>query len=205
MAVAIARNRSTSRSTTTAYSPSFPPKCSYTTGLETSAWAAISSIDVPSRPRSANSRRPMSSSCSRRSLPVILLRPGPGDWLVTAPSCQPAGKSSKRVANGPPGHGAQLPGSGALAAQPGLVRPADVLDPAELLGRPDQPGRGVDLPPERSVPGAGRVGVVQVVPRLAEGQDGQPVDVPRLVPYLELFLAERVADGVDRPGHVVQQ
>src|ERR1700729_4339407 len=44
-------------------------------------------MEVPSRPRSANSRRPMSSSCSRRSLPVILLRPDPEGWLVTGPSC----------------------------------------------------------------------------------------------------------------------
>ena len=64
-------SRSTSRSTTTAYRPSLPPKCSYTTGLETPAWAAISSIEVPSNPRSANSRLPMSSSCCRRSWPVI--------------------------------------------------------------------------------------------------------------------------------------
>src|SRR5262249_26072357 len=194
MVVAMLSRRSTSRSTTTAYRPSLPPKCSYTTGLETSAWAAISSIDVPSRPRSANSRRPMSSSCSRRSLPVILLRPDTEDWLVTAPSCQPADKSANRTVRRPRGHGAQVPGSGALAAQPGLVRPADVVHPAELLGHPDQPGRGVDLAPECSVPGAGWVGVVQVVPRLAERQDGQPVDVPRLVPDLELRLAEGVAD-----------
>ena len=38
----------TSRSTTTAYRPSLPPKCSYTIGLLTWALAAISSTDVPS-------------------------------------------------------------------------------------------------------------------------------------------------------------
>ena len=65
--------------------------------------------------------------------------------------------------------------------------------------------RDVDLAAQRAVPRAGRVGVVQVVPRLAEGQDGQPVHVPRLVPDLELLLAEGVADRVDRPGHVMQE
>lgn len=37
-----------SRSTTTAYSPSLPPKCSYTTGLDTPACEAISSTEVAS-------------------------------------------------------------------------------------------------------------------------------------------------------------
>ena len=39
---------SISRSTTTAYRPSLPPKCSYTTGLDTLARWAISSMEVPS-------------------------------------------------------------------------------------------------------------------------------------------------------------
>ena len=43
-----------------------PPKCSYTTGLETLARAATSSTLVASKPRSANSCRPMAISCSRR-------------------------------------------------------------------------------------------------------------------------------------------
>lgn len=55
--------RRISRSTTTAYSPSLPPKCSYTTGLDTPAFAAISSTDVPSKPLAANRVRPISSSC----------------------------------------------------------------------------------------------------------------------------------------------
>ena len=38
----------------------------------------------------------MTSSCSLRSLPVILLRPDPEGWLVTDPSCQPAGKSANQ-------------------------------------------------------------------------------------------------------------
>ena len=48
--VTMSSSRRISRSTTTAYSPSLPPKCSYTTGLDTPAFAAISSTDVPSKP-----------------------------------------------------------------------------------------------------------------------------------------------------------
>src|SRR6266702_3926895 len=180
--VAMVRKRSTSRSTTTAYSPSFPPKCSYTTGLDTPARAATSSMDVPSRPRSANSLRPMSSSCSLRSLPVILFRLGPAGWLVTTPSWRPGGNSANRVGRvGRPagGHRAEPAGAaGLLGGQPPRIGPADVVCPAELLGQPDAARRDVDLALEHAVPGAGRIGMVQVVPGLAEGQDRQPGDVP---------------------------
>src|SRR5690348_14345258 len=54
--------------------PSLPPKCSYTTGLDTLALAAISSTEVPSKPLSANRARPTWISCSRRSAPVMRLR-----------------------------------------------------------------------------------------------------------------------------------
>ena len=43
-----AMTNSISRSTMTAYSPSLPPKCSYTIGLEIFARSAISSTEVPS-------------------------------------------------------------------------------------------------------------------------------------------------------------
>src|SRR6185312_17488770 len=75
----------------------------------------------------------------------------------------------------------------------------------ELFGQPDAAGGDVDLALEHAVPGARRVRVVQVVPRLAEREHGQPGDVLRLVPGVELALAERVADRVDRPGDVVQE
>src|SRR4051794_12125266 len=75
-------NSCISRSTTTAYSPSLPPKCSYTTGLLTFARAAISSMDVPSKPFSANSERPIWTSCSRRSRPVIRTRARPSVPLI---------------------------------------------------------------------------------------------------------------------------
>src|SRR5713101_4088138 len=154
--VAMVRKRSTSRSTTTAYSPSFPPKCSYTTGLDTPACAAISSMEVPSRPRSAKSLRPMSSSCCLRSLPVILFRLGPAGWLVTAPSCRPDGNSANRVGcPGCPacGHRAELPRApGLLRGQPRLVGPADVVRPAQFLGQPDAASGDVDLPLQHTVP-----------------------------------------------------
>src|SRR5215472_15145236 len=140
MAVAVASNRSTSRSTTTAYRPSFPPKCSYTTGLETPAWAAISSTDVPSNPRSANSLRPTSSNCSRRSLPVIRLR-----WLlpvvglVTRPSLRSRPGLATWLRRAGSRYRAQRhrPQSGELGRPPLLVRPADVPRPAQLHGPPD--------------------------------------------------------------------
>src|SRR6201996_8700621 len=212
--VAMVRSRSTSRSTTTAYRPSLPPKCSYTTGLDTPALAAISSIDVPSKPRSATRRRPMSSSCSRLSFPVMRRRFDLRGWSVTYPSLRSAGRFVTQW-HRPGGHWlrpvtchrAELPGrgGGALGLQPPGVRPAHVVGPAQLLQRPDHPGTRVELALEHTVPGAGRVGVVQVVPGLAERGDGQPGHVARLVPDLELLVAERVADRVDRPGDVVQQ
>src|SRR5580700_82596 len=205
-AVAIVSRRSTSRSTTTAYRPSLPPKCSYTTGLDTPAWAATSSIEVPSNPRSANSRRPMSRSCCRRSWPVILLRADLWVGALTGSSLRLRGHGATNL-RGAPGHRAEFPrrGGRALGPEPVLVGPAHVVGPAQLLQRPDDPRAGVELPLERAVPRARRVGVVQVVPGLAEGPYGQPGDVARLVAHLELLAAERVADGVDRPGDVVQQ
>ena len=70
----------TSRSTTTAYRPSLPPKCSYTMGFDTLAVAAISSTLTASKPLAANSDRPISISCSRRWYDVIL------DVLAILPS-----------------------------------------------------------------------------------------------------------------------
>src|SRR5580658_7838711 len=118
----------------------------------------------------------MSSSCSRRSLPVILLRPEPdGGWLVTGPSCQPADKSANPAGHGPLGHGAELPrAAGLLPGKPGLVRPSVLVVPFELLGSPNEPGGDVGLTLLHPVSRAGRGGVVQVVPGLAEGKDSQP-------------------------------
>src|SRR5262252_7556171 len=138
-------------------------------------------MDVPSNPRSAKSLRPMSSSCSRRSLPVIRLRwllPVPE--LLTHPSLRSGRPAVTWLRHVGPGHRAQrdVAQAGELAGQPPLVRPPDVPGPAEQFGPPDDPRADVDLALERPVPGAGRVAVVQVVPGLAEGKDGQPGDVP---------------------------
>src|SRR6266516_6116767 len=220
MAVAVVSSRSTSRSTTTAYSPSLPPKCSYTTGVDTPACAAISSIEVPSNPRSANRRRPMLSSCSRRSFPVILLRPDVCGCALTCSSSRLRGHRATHPAvlargddpprpprEATPRHRAELPRrrGGPLGGEPLLVRPAHVVGPAQLLQRPDDARARVQLPLQRAVPRAGRVRVVQVVPGLAEGRDRHPGPVLRLVTDLELLAAEGVADGVDGPGDVVQQ
>src|SRR6516164_103398 len=172
-------------------------------------------MDVPSKPRSAKSLRPTSSSCSRRSLPVMRLR----WWLLltlelvthlssrSRVSARSRAGPVVRLCHGGPRHRAQrdVAQAGELAGQPPLVRPADIPGPAEQLGPPDDPGADVDLTFQRPVPGAGRVAVMQVVPGLAKRGDGQPGDVPGLVPDLEVLVAERVADRVDRPGDVVQQ
>src|SRR3954468_11204440 len=83
-------------------------------------------------------------------------------------------------------------------------RPADVVRPPELLEDPDGARRDVDLAAVDAVAGAGRVGVVQVVPRLAERRDREPPHVAGPVTALELVLADRMADRVDRPRDVVQ-
>ncbi len=70
---------------------------------------------------------------------------------------------------------------------------------------PDQRGREVDLVPLQAVAGRARERVVVVVPRLAERREREPEDVRRLVLDLEAAAPEEVADGVDRPGHVVLQ
>src|SRR5580692_10849297 len=168
-------SRSTSRSTTTAYRPSLPPKCSYTTGLETPAWAATSSIEVPSNPRSANSRRPMLSSCSRLSLPVILLRPEVWGCELTCSSSRLRGHRATHSA-GAPCHRAEFPcrRDGSLGRKAFLIRPPHVVRPAQLLEGPDDTSARVKLALQRSVPRARGIGVVQVVPGFAEGGDGQP-------------------------------
>ena len=94
-----------------------------------------------------------------------------------------------------------------LGLQPLGLRPADVVGPAELLEHPDQAGRGVDLTAQHAVPRAGRVGVVQVVPGLAERQDRQRPEVRARSPsrVSNGRSPYHVADRVDGPGHVVQQ
>ena len=62
---------------------------------------------------------------------------------------------------------------------------------------PNDAGGNVERPSTHAVAHTGAVGVVQVVLRLAEGQDRQRPDVGRLIPAGERALAEHVADRVD--------
>src|SRR5687768_3143690 len=100
--------------------PSFEPKCSYTIGFETPARCAISSIEVASKPRSANSPRETSSSCARRCWPDIRTRLVPSALTPGTVSRAELGEALRR-------------------------RPADVVGPAGLLEHPDQPCRRVEL------------------------------------------------------------
>ena len=67
------------------------------------------------------------------------------------------------------------------------------------------PGGRVELPPAQAVHRGARERVVVVVPGLAEREQREPEDVRRVVVDGEAARAEEVADGVDRPGDVVQQ
>src|SRR4029450_21273 len=58
--------------------------------------------------------------------------------------------------------------------------PFDVPGPAQLLEDPDQPRGDVNLSLQNAVTGAARVGVVRVVPRLAEAEDRQRPELGRL-------------------------
>src|SRR5215472_6543107 len=139
--------------------------------------------------------------------PIIAVMPPSGHPALPQSTRQQDCWARGALLPGTPGHRAQrhvaLPGE--PGGQPPLVRPPDVPGPAQLLGPPDDPGADVDLALERPVPGARRIAMVQVVPGLAEGGNGQPGDVARLVPDLEVLGPERVAHRVDRPGDVVQQ
>src|SRR5580692_2640992 len=98
-------------------------------------------MEVPSNPRSANKRRPISSSCCRRSWPVILLRPDRAAGELTCLTLRLRATYPPRT----PCHGPELSPSayGAFRRQPFLVRPADVVGPAQLLECPDHPRTGV--------------------------------------------------------------
>src|SRR5947207_15194212 len=102
----------------------------------------------------------MLSSCSRRSFPVILLRPDACGCALTCASSRLRGHRATYPAllprgDDPPGlpreatprHRAELPRrrGGPLGGEPFLVGPAHVVGPAQLLERPDDPGAGVEL------------------------------------------------------------
>src|SRR3954452_11078601 len=153
----------------------------------------------------------MSSNCWRRWAPVIRTRGRPA-LLLMASICSwhpsSPGHASARATGGvrlaraeeesavPSG---RRSGDAALGSQPHRVGPLDARGPAELLEGPDDPGTDVDLSAEDAVPGAGGVGVVQVVPRLAKAEQGQLPEVGRPVPRGERPCTHVVADRVDRP------
>ena len=94
---------------------------------------------------------------------------------------------------------------GRQLVEPVPLGPADVGGPAEPLEQPDGARRDVQLAAVHAVPGAGRIGVVAVVPGLAHAQDRQRPEVGGPVAGGVGPLADHVADRVDRPGDVVQQ
>src|SRR3954451_22327021 len=81
----------------------------------------------------------------------------------------------------------------------------DVPHEADALHRADDPGGRVELATAEAVLRRAREGVVVVVPGLAEGRQREPEDVGRVVLDVEAPAPEEVADGVDRPRHVVDE
>ena len=182
-----------------------PPKCSYTTGLDTSALAAISSTrraSNPSRRRARGRRRGAARGApaghpdarpafagrrrgARRS--ASLVAPSAVTWPYAllgrhrGPlSCRPA------------------------ASRSGLGQRTSVAQPA-CSNSADHPGAGVDLAraARRAARRSGRRGAGCARTRPWRGspatrrcRSGRGTERP---------LAERVADRVDRPGDVVQQ
>jgi len=95
-------------------------------------------------------------------------------------------------------------GLGALA----LGAYADyVPDDSELFQEGDYEAGGIGeaLPEPEAVEGRGGEGVVVVVPGLAHRQGREPEDVAGFVLDVEALAPEEVADGVDRPGDVMEQ
>src|SRR5207244_1480541 len=88
--------------------------------------------------------------------------------------------------------------------QAGSIGPPGVLGPTYPLEGPNQRSRGIALSPVDAVTGERGEGVVRVVPRLAHRHDGEGAHVRALVAGGERPAPERVAHGVDAPGHVVE-
>src|SRR5712691_11227108 len=69
----------------------------------------------------------------------------------------------------------------------------DLPGKPDLLEQEDEPAARVELELAQAVERARRERVVVVVPRLAEGEERQPPDVPRLVRRAQPARAEEVA------------
>jgi Protein of unknown function (DUF998) len=125
--------------------------------------------------------------------------------LVVAVALRRAGPPSpargRRLLPGSSGGGA------AAALEPGAARPADARGPSRPLEHPDQLGRQVKLSAVDTVPRAGRIGMVHVVPALPERQHGQRPEIgsPVVPACGEGPAPEHMAQGVDTPGDVLQQ
>ena len=169
---------------------------------------AISSTDVPSNPFSANSVRPTSISCSRRSRcrssapREVVARPG-------APARGSAIVGSRRV-TGSGGAVAQAPVTVGRAAATARAARAS----ASARRRPSRPSRTSRIRRALrsicpcSTPWRAQVGSAwcRLCHDSPKRQDRQPPDVARLVAATRTACSPiDVADRVDRPGHVVQQ
>src|SRR5580692_9794872 len=91
--------------------------------------------------------------------------------------------------------------------QAGRGRPVHAGRPAEALEDADDAGGDIDLPGIGAMPGAGGIGMVHVVPALAEGEQGERPQVGgAVVPAgSEGPGADHVAQRVDAPGDVLEQ
>ncbi|GAA2916150.1 hypothetical protein GCM10011428_34610 [Streptomyces violaceus] len=83
--------------------------------------------------------------------------------------------------------------SGATGRDPVRSGPAHVVHPAEAFEEADDGGRRVELAAVDAVARAGEVGVVEVVPALAEREQGEGPQVggPVLAPGAERALTDR--------------
>jgi len=127
-------------------------------------------------------------------------------WRAAAAS---AGRGRWRRRPGSPGlQGGLLvlAGAAAAAVEAGGGGPAHLGGPAEAFEDADQAGGDVDLAGVCAVPGAGRIGMVHVVPALPEREQGQTPQVSGTVVAAggERAAAEHAAQRVDAPGDMLQ-
>ena len=87
----------------------------------------------------------------------------------------------------------------------GVAGLADALGQAEFAQQPDVLPGDVELKPAQAVAGAGGVGVMVVVPALAETEDRYPPAVAGAVGAVEVAVAEGMGGGVHQPGHVIDE
>ena len=94
----------------------------------------------------------------------------------------------------------------AAVVRPGGDRPVHAGRPAEALEHANDSSGNIDLPGIGTMPGTGRIGMVHVVPALAEGEQRERPQVGGAVvaPGGEGAGADHVAQRVDAPGDVLQ-